>query len=126
MGRSRDANRMFLDLDEIMKKLLIALATTVALAGPATAGENPRFIWPKNDQFTCRGELTRDKYQVLQLAENPDNLTWCDAEITEDFEAKVLKVCAVGSLCEIKGSIRGHGTFVWVKIRKIQLLKWLP
>jgi hypothetical protein len=107
-----------------MKKLLIALATTVALVGPAAAGpKDPRFIWPKNDQFTCRGELTRDNYQVLQLARNAYNLTWCDAEISGDLEAKVLKICVVGSLCEIKGIIQGHGAFAWVKITKIQQLE---
>jgi hypothetical protein len=104
---------------QALMTIAIAVALAVAVVVAARA-EDPRFVWPKNDQFTCRGELIRDDYKVLQLARNARNLTWCDAEIADHLEAKVLKVCVVGSLCEIKGSIQGHGAFAWVKITKVR------
>lgn len=50
-------------------------------------------------------------------------LAWCDAEITGKDKGRVLDACTVGDRCEIKGVIRRHGTFGWVKITSVRSLK---
>ena len=82
-----------------------------------------KVVWPKNNRFTCIGELVRDD-NGLHLAQNQQSLVWCEiAEISDDNEAKVIKVCTVGDLCEIRGTIHGHGAFLWTKITKVRKLK---
>jgi hypothetical protein len=49
-------------------------------------------------------------------------LAWCDAEIGDKDEGRVLGACKLGQRCEIKGTIRGHGTFGWVEINSVKAL----
>jgi hypothetical protein len=100
-----------------MKRLFLAAVAVLALAAPASA-KDPAFVWPKNSQFRCTGILMkRDAYQL-----HPDKgmLTWCDAELADEEETRVLKTCAPGDRCEIKGIIKGHGAFSGVKIHSVR------
>ena len=101
----------------------------VALFGDSTAAEvgaetkkDPSFVWPRNSQFNCRGILIQDE-GTYQLKPDEGMLTWCDAEIAGGDKGRVLDACTVGDSCEIKGIIRGHGAFGWVKITSVRSLK---
>jgi hypothetical protein len=37
-------------------------------------------------------------------------------------KSRVLNACKLGDRCEIKGIIRGHGTFGWVEITSVMAL----
>ncbi|EJN15563.1 hypothetical protein PMI42_00855 [Bradyrhizobium sp. YR681] len=92
------------------------LGTGVVLA--ATSKSDPKFVWPGDNRFTCRGVLAEEQ-GVLKLTPDQAMLTWCDADIDDKDRGRVLNVCKVGDRCEIKGTIRGHGAFGWVEIKSI-------
>jgi hypothetical protein len=103
---------------------LIALALTnhsAATANEAEKKTDRRFVWPKHSQFNCRGILAQDE-GTYQLKRDENMLTWCDADIDEKDKGRVLDTCTVGDRCEIKGVIRGHGAFAWVKITSVRSL----
>ncbi len=105
----------------------ITFATLVFLANvlspsPASSAANKdaTFVWPKESRFDCLGSLVRED-GILQLAPEKGMLTWCDADISSSEEKRVLSECQLGQACRITGTIRGHGTFGWVKIISIQM-----
>lgn len=104
----------------ITRLAVIGLAMTCLGIGAASAANkpDPKFAWPKDNRFTCRGILSEDQ-GTLMLAPDQNMLTWCDAEIDDKDRSRVLQVCKLGNHCEIRGTIRGHGTFGWVAINSI-------
>ena len=113
----------------VKRSRLAAAVIVVALLGYSTAAEvgaetkkDPSFVWPRNSQFNCRGILIQDE-GTYQLKPDEGMLTWCDAEIAGGDKGRVLDACTVGDSCEIKGIIRGHGAFGWVKITSVRSLK---
>lgn len=100
---------------------MTGLVATCLGAGAALAAANkpdPKFVWPKDNRFTCRGILAEEQ-GALQLTPDQNMLTWCDADIDDKDRSRVLSICKLGDHCEIKGTIRGHGTFGWVAITSI-------
>jgi hypothetical protein len=95
--------------------------STAAVAGAETKTD-PTVVWPKNSQFNCSGILIQDE-GTYQLKPDEGMLAWCDAEIEGKDKGRVLDACTVGDRCEIKGVIRGHGAFGWVKITSVRSLK---
>jgi len=67
----------------------------------------------------CRGVLTRDE-DSYHLKPDPGSALWCDSYVAGDLLHKVLKVCTVNGRCHIKGSVRGHGVFYWVRISSVR------
>ena len=104
--------------------VLLAMSGLVVIcfgAGAALAATNkldPKFVWPKDNRFTCRGVLAEEQ-GGLRLTPDQNMLTWCDADIDDKDRSRVLNVCRLGNRCEIKGTIRGHGAFGWVEIKSI-------
>lgn len=80
---------------------------------------DPRFVWPKNSQFTCRGFLTQEQ-GVYGLTPDPGMLAWCDADIGHKDKRRVSDACKLGDHCEIKGTIKGHGSFGWAEITSVK------
>jgi hypothetical protein len=100
----------------------VAMAVMVmACVSPLAAANktDPRFVWPENSQFTCRGLLAHEE-DAYRLAPDQGVLVWCDADIGDKDSGRVLNVCKLGDRCEIKGTIRGHGAFGWVEISSIK------
>jgi hypothetical protein len=110
-----------------MNQLLLTFITgaaVIALAGSSVFGEekiDPRFMWPKNSLFVCRGVVAQEE-GTFRLKPDQDMLTWCDAEVGGKDEVRVLRSCKLGERCEIRGMISGHGTFGWAKITSIKAL----
>lgn len=104
---------------------LIVGAMTICLdsrSTPAAANKtDPRFVWPKNSQFTCGGVLAKEQ-TTYRLTPDPHMLAWCDAYIEDKDKDRVLGVCKLGNRCEIKGTIRGHGAFGWVEITSVKAI----
>jgi hypothetical protein len=82
-----------------MKKLLIALAMTVALVGPASAGAND-----------CIGTVMTDKDWVYvvdlgSVADPGGSYTaegrLCQAPLKSRNARRILATCPVGSLCDV-------------------------
>ncbi|SEM72922.1 hypothetical protein [Bradyrhizobium sp. OK095] len=96
--------------------VVTCLGASATLA--ATNKTDPKFVWPKDNRFTCRGVMAEEQ-GVLLLTPDQNMLTWSDADIDDKDRIRVLKVCKLGDRCEIKGTIRGHGTFGWVEINSI-------
>jgi Bacterial SH3 domain len=112
----------------VKRSRLAAAVIGLALVGYSTAAvvgatkTDSRFIWPKNSQFNCSGILIQDE-GTYQLKPDEGMLAWGDAEIEGKDKGRVLDACTVGDRCEIKGVIRGHGAFGWVKITSVRSLK---
>jgi hypothetical protein len=104
-----------------MKKLLLVVAALCGLVSTAASKDDPRFLWPKNSQFSCRGVLVQDG-DTYRLKADANMLAWCDADIADNNEGRVLAVCKLGDRCEIKGVIMGHGAFGWVRITSVKKL----
>lgn len=75
-----------------------------------------------NKYQSCSGILTVSEGEY-KLKPDAGSGLWCDAIISsgeyidgENLVPKVLKVCAVGSRCRIKGTFVGHGVFYWNRI----------
>jgi hypothetical protein len=100
----------------IMGSLMVGFDMDAALS--AANKPSPKFVWPKDNRFACRGIMAEEQ-GVLLLTPDQNMLTWCDAEIGDKDRSRVLNVCKIGDRCEIKGTIRGHGTFGWVEIDTI-------
>ncbi len=98
----------------------VCLVIRPAVVGAETKKE-PSFVSPKNSQFNCNGILIQDE-GTYQLKPDEGMLAWCDAEIGGKDKDRVLDPCPVGDSCEIKGIIRGHGAFGWVKITSVRSL----
>ena len=97
-----------------------AVATCLdGMSALAAAKTDPRFVWPKNSQFTCSGILAQEQ-GTYRLAPDQRMLTWCDADIDNKDKGRVLDACKLGDRCKIKGTIRGHGTFGWVEITSVK------
>jgi hypothetical protein len=86
-----------------------------------------QMIWPKNSRFQCVGTLkidadesAQEKEVLYQLDPVEGMLAWCDAYLAGERATKVLKTCKVGSNCEIKGEISGHGIFAWRRIDSVR------
>lgn len=99
-------------------------AAAIVIAGLAFLGcspgeAKPDFAWPKDGKFACTGVLTRGE-DGYQLTPDRGMLPWCDAAIRDEDAPRVLKACTLGAGCEIRGSIRGHGTFGWVAIAAVR------
>jgi hypothetical protein len=111
----------------VLSRWLIVAAVIIAAVcqllaravGEPQIKTDPRFVWPKNSQFNCSGILIQDE-GTYQLKPDDGMLTWCDAEIEDKDKSRVLDACTVGERCEIKGVIRGHGNFFWVKITSVR------
>ncbi len=97
---------------------VVATCLGAGLALAATDKPAAKFVWPKDNRFTCRGILAEDQGS-LKLTPDQNMLAWCDADIDDKDGGRVLDVCKLGDRCEIKGTIRGHGTFGWVEIKSI-------
>jgi hypothetical protein len=97
-----------------MKKLLLVVAALCGLVSTAASKDDPRFLWPKNSQFSCRGVLVQDG-DTYRLKADANMLAWCDADIADNNEGRVLAVCKLGDRCEIKGVIMGHGAPSWTE-----------
>jgi hypothetical protein len=97
---------------------LVATCLGIGVALAAANKPDPKLVWPKDNRFTCRGILAEEQ-GALQLRPDQNMLTWCDADIDDKDRGRVLSVCKLGDHCEIKGIIRGHGTFGWVAITSI-------
>ena len=69
----------------------------------------------------CRGVLARDE-GGYHLKPDSGSALWCNSYIAVELLQKVLKVCMVDSHCRIKGSVRGHGVFYWVRISSVRAL----
>src|SRR5262245_36106799 len=67
----------------------------------------------------CRGVLARDE-DGYHLKPDSSSALWCDSYIPGNLLQKVLKICTVDSRCLIKGSVRGHGLFYWVRISSVR------
>jgi Bacterial SH3 domain len=111
----------------VKRSRLAAAVIGLALVGYSTAARaetktDRRVVWPKNSQFNCSGILIQDE-GTYQLKPDEGMLAWCDAEITGKDKGRVLDACTLGDRCEIKGVIRGHGAFGWVKITSVRSLK---
>jgi len=87
----------------------------------AASQTDPTPAWPKNSQFNCSGILVQEE-GIFQLKPDQGMLPWCGADIEDKDKGRVLAVCKVGSRCEIKGVINGHGAFSWVKITSVRSL----
>jgi hypothetical protein len=104
-----------------------ALVGTMRLreAGAATAA--PSLVWPKNSKFDCRGIVIQEDGSY-QLRPDAGMLAWYDADI-DDEEAgrgtinRLLEDCKLGEHCRIRGTIKGHGAFFWIKIISVQPLR---
>jgi hypothetical protein len=118
------------------KTIIGGIAALLLLATSASAA-------PRGDYQSCIGTLVIDEYEignriehdlqldmaasgVTTLGGRPQPSLWCDATIPEFLMAKVLKVCAVGDRCQIKGEFRGHGTFGWTRISSVKKLAATP
>jgi hypothetical protein len=102
--------------------LAIGAASTCLDSQSALAAANkiePRFVWPKNSKFTCRGVLVQEQ-GGYRLSPDQGMLAWCDADIDDQDKNRVLDACKLGDRCEIKGIIRGHGTFHWIGFTSIK------
>ena len=73
---------------------------------------------PRAIHQACGGVLSLDDgYYALKPHAGAG--LWCDAYIPDELVHKVLKACAVGRQCNIKGSVRGHGAFFWTHISAV-------
>jgi hypothetical protein len=97
---------------------LVAIGLDLVSALAAKNETDPRLVWPKNSQFTCRGVLTQEE-GTYRLTPDQNMLTWCDADIGDKDRGRLLDACRLGGRCEIKGIIRGHGVFGWSEISVI-------
>ena len=108
----------------IMKRIAAGLAIIGSLASclapmsASAAPGDPAPVWPKDSYFTCRGVLSQDE-GTHRLAPDQGMLPWCAADIGDRDERRVLKACKLGNACEIKGTIRGRGTFAWAAIASV-------
>jgi hypothetical protein len=110
----------------VKRSRLPAVLIGLALFGHSNAAvtetkTDPRLVWPKNSQFNCSGILIQGE-GTYQLKPDEGMLVWCDAEIEGKDKGRILDACTVGNRCEIKGVIRGHGAFLWVKITSVRPL----
>jgi hypothetical protein len=96
-----ELNKFFLSV------LLVFITSATTPASAQTVRQN------------CRGVLTRNE-DGYHLKPHSGSALWCDSYIAGDLLQKVLKVCAVDSHCHIKGSVRGHGVFYWVRISSVR------
>jgi hypothetical protein len=102
--------------------LAIGAAATCLGSQPALAAADkiePRFVWPKNSKFTCSGVLVQEQ-GGYRLTPDQGMLAWCDADIDDQDKDRVLVACKLGERCEIKGTIRGHGTFRWIAFTSVK------
>ena len=105
--------------EENMRKFLTC-ASGALVVGLTLGGSG--FAKPKSSiAKTCSGILTEVKdFEGNYQLENASGGELCDSYIGEVGSAtalkQVLKVCVVGHRCHIRGLIRGHGAFWWVKI----------
>jgi hypothetical protein len=109
-------------MNRIAAGLMMGAVATCLDSVSALAAANktdPRFVWPRNSQFTCSGVLAQEQ-GTYRLTPDQGMLTWCDADIDDKDKGRVLDACKLGDRCEIKGTIRGHGTFGWVKITSVK------
>lgn len=90
-----------------MKKLLLTAATLVALASPAMAGSMP-----------CKGEMMLDKAgwaSLLATGPKADDDTSddeiCRFKANTPLGKRILKVCPVGSICEMDLVDGGIGNY---------------
>jgi hypothetical protein len=80
----------------------------------------------------CVGKLIRDDIEIHlePLKKGATFDIWCDAGLfntndkgMEAFKVahdKVLSVCRLGDICEIKGVVEGYGSFSWYKIHSVR------
>jgi hypothetical protein len=100
---------------------LVAVCLDSVSALAAANKTDPRFVWPKNSQFTCRGVLAHEQ-GTYRLTPDQGMLAWCDADIDDKDKDRVLDTCKLGDRCEMKGIIRGHGAFGWVEVTSIMAI----
>jgi hypothetical protein len=98
----------------------IKVLSTAALIVPLFAGPGVTAS-PQSIHQNCNGILTRDE-DGYQLRPDAGSGLWCDSYIAGELVQRVLKACAVGSRCHIKGSVRGHGVFYWLQISTVAAL----
>lgn len=71
----------------------------------------------------CTGRMGFDDFGYHLFgdfaADTSGNSTWCDASLSEQNKELVLKVCPLGTRCEISGEFAGHGTFEWTIIHSV-------
>lgn len=108
-------------MNRIAAGLVVTMGVvSVCVSALAAANQkDPSVIWPKNSQFICRGVLVHEG-GTYRLTPDQGMLAWCDADIAENDNGRVLNVCKLGDRCEIKGTINGHGAFGWVAISSIR------
>jgi hypothetical protein len=105
-----------------MKTFLLAAVALAAILTPATGA-------PLSKYQACSGTLVEGDDGYM-LKPDAGAGSWCDAIISsgeyiggDNLVPKVLKVCAVGSRCRIKGTFEGHGVFYWNKILEVMPVK---
>jgi hypothetical protein len=111
-------------------KTLLSVAIFVGLLCAAHADPTARLPTASNSlpigrYQSCIGILTVSEGEY-KLKPDAGSGLWCDAIISSgeyiggaNLVPKVLKVCAVGSRCRIKGTFEGHGVFYWNKILEV-------
>jgi hypothetical protein len=107
----------------------VAAVIGLALVGYSTAaavGEtktDPKKLYGRKIPNSIAAVFLFKTKAHISLKPDEGMLAWCDAEITGKDKGRVLDACTVGDRCEIKGVIRGHGAFGWVKITSVRSLK---
>jgi hypothetical protein len=103
--------------------LILAALILPALIDSASAADTDRV---RGRYQSCSGTLIVSEGEY-QLKPDAGSGLWCDAIISTgeyiggaNLVPKVLKVCAVGNRCRIKGTYEGHGVFYWNKILEVR------
>ena len=88
--------------------------------------------YAKSKSHHCVGYLYNDSELGPRLAQDRRGSTFvssnCDASLddmlpeTARARRSVLRTCTFGELCEIYGTIEGHGTFAWTSVRRVRRL----
>jgi hypothetical protein len=94
-----------------MRRTILAIILATTLTAPLHAKDF-------RVQRHCVGTVTHglDYY----LAPRYGQAQYCDAEFYQNAR-KILRVCPVSSIYEIKGEVTGHGAFVWRTVRSVKL-----
>jgi hypothetical protein len=110
---------------------IFIIGTVIFLATLAHA-EDAQYTWPNTNRFDCTGTL---KLNTIVVPSTSKTEAWyslepikgmkvrCDADIGPELAGRVLKTCSTENRCEIKGTIAGHGAYVWTRIDSVRKLR---